>query len=363
MERKVLLVIVVFSTLGFVTLLGFVVYICFWCLQKRERSDEESASTKGILQTARSKNRIQSYKSQLSRAQSIGGSRPESPAHTSSSTPLSVPRRQSVKPVAEARTIGISPSKSVEGEVPNPSSPGSDKSVTPVIPQNKNIQALKNAEHPSMGFWQSRSLSLVDMYIDNAEPSESCGQIQFSIEYDFEKNTLILKVMQAKDLPAMDLTGTSDPYVKVVLLPDKKHKLETKIKRRTLNPKWNETFYFEGFPIQKLQTRVLHLHVFDYDRFSKDDSIGEVFVPLCQSVRKGLIYGIPEKYMKVICAMYENNTAAAKVGNEQHLALKNDEQLHNCRRVDNPYIPKNIIAGPFSYAEQHGCLKILTGFV
>ncbi|KAK2712296.1 hypothetical protein QYM36_011104 [Artemia franciscana] len=214
-------------------------------------------------------------------SQSIG-SRPESPAHTSSSTPLSVPRRQSVKPVAEARTIGISPSKSVEGEVPNPSSPGSDKSVTPVIPQNKNIQALKNAEHPSMGFWQSRSLSLVDMYIDNAEPSESCGQIQFSIEYDFEKNTLILKVMQAKDLPAMDLTGTSDPYVKVVLLPDKKHKLETKIKRRTLNPKWNETFYFEGFPIQKLQTRVLHLHVFDYDRFSKDDSIGEVFVPLCQ---------------------------------------------------------------------------------
>ena len=37
-----------------------------------------------------------------------------------------------------------------------------------------------------------------------------------------------------------------------------------------------------GFPIQKLQSRVLHLHVFDYDRFSRDDSIGEVFVPLCQ---------------------------------------------------------------------------------
>ncbi len=37
-----------------------------------------------------------------------------------------------------------------------------------------------------------------------------------------------------------------------------------------------------GFPIQKLQSRVLHLHVFDYDRFSRDDSIGEVFLPLCQ---------------------------------------------------------------------------------
>lgn len=87
---------------------------------------------------------------------------------------------------------------------------------------------------------------------------------------------------QGKELPAKDLSGTSDPYVRVTLLPDKKHRLETKIKRRTLNPRWNETFYFEGFPIQKLQSRVLHLHVFDYDRFSRDDSIGEVFLPLCQ---------------------------------------------------------------------------------
>lgn len=52
--------------------------------------------------------------------------------------------------------------------------------------------------------------------------------------------------VQAKELPAKDMSGTSDPYVRVTLLPDKKHRLETKIKRRTLTPRWNETFYFEG---------------------------------------------------------------------------------------------------------------------
>ncbi|KAK9304417.1 hypothetical protein QLX08_004200 [Tetragonisca angustula] len=147
--------------------------------------------------------------------------------------------------------------------------------------QNKQLQNVKG-DHPSKAFLQNRSMSLVDMYIDNSEPSENVGQIHFSLEYDFQNTTLILRIIQGKDLPAKDLSGTSDPYVRVTLLPDKKHRLETKIKRRTLNPRWNETFYFEGFPIQKLQSRVLHLHVFDYDRFSRDDSIGEMFLPLCQ---------------------------------------------------------------------------------
>ena len=44
--------------------------------------------------------------------------------------------------------------------------------------------------------------------------------------------------------------------------------------------------FHAGFPINKLQSRVLHLHVFDYDRFSRDDSIGEIHLPLCQVVRR-----------------------------------------------------------------------------
>ena len=53
-------------------------------------------------------------------------------------------------------------------------------------------------------------------------------------------------VMEATDLPAMDLNGTSDPYVKVYILPDKKKKFETKVQKKSLNPVFDETFNFKG---------------------------------------------------------------------------------------------------------------------
>ncbi|XP_072014688.1 synaptotagmin-7-like [Amphiura filiformis] len=109
---------------------------------------------------------------------------------------------------------------------------------------------------------------------------ENLGQIQFSIHYEFTEQTLVIRVLRAKGLPAKDFSGTSDPFVKILLLPNKKHKVETKVKRKNLNPVWNETFLFEGFPYSKLQDRVLHLEVLDYDRFSRNDAIGETNLPL-----------------------------------------------------------------------------------
>ena len=60
---------------------------------------------------------------------------------------------------------------------------------------------------------------------------------------------MAVNVIQAADLAAMDMNGTSDPYVKVYLLPDKKKKFETKVHRKTLNPIFNETFNFKGWAI------------------------------------------------------------------------------------------------------------------
>jgi len=59
-------------------------------------------------------------------------------------------------------------------------------------------------------------------------------------------NTLHFQIIKAVNLAAKDAGGTSDPYVKVILLPDKNSKLCTKRKRKNLNPKWNEVFAFEG---------------------------------------------------------------------------------------------------------------------
>ena len=52
-------------------------------------------------------------------------------------------------------------------------------------------------------------------------------------------------MIQGADLPGMDMSGTSDPYVKVYLMPDKKKKHETKVHRKTLNPVFNESFTFK----------------------------------------------------------------------------------------------------------------------
>lgn len=64
---------------------------------------------------------------------------------------------------------------------------------------------------------------------------------------------LMVGIIQAAELPAMDMGGTSDPYVKVYLLPDKKKKFETKVHRKTLNPVFNEQFTFKVSPEPKVR--------------------------------------------------------------------------------------------------------------
>ncbi|XP_025153939.1 synaptotagmin-7 isoform X2 [Harpegnathos saltator] len=274
MERRDVILTAVFGTVGALAILiglAFAMWLYLRARKSKQRDDDleeqnDNGDGSSQQQQPTKKNGFLNLKTPLISTKALG---------TTGSPASKSPASSSGGPASGGAGATAAPGGGA-------SNAGSAEPRTPTAgPQNKQLQNVKG-EHPSKAFLQSRSISLVDMYIDNSEPSENVGQIHFSLEYDFQNSTLILRIIQGKDLPAKDLSGTSDPYVRVTLLPDKKHRLETKIKRRTLNPRWNETFYFEGFPIQKLQSRVLHLHVFDYDRFSRDDSIGEMFLPLCQ---------------------------------------------------------------------------------
>uniref|UniRef100_A0A3Q1F3W1 C2 domain-containing protein n=1 Tax=Acanthochromis polyacanthus TaxID=80966 RepID=A0A3Q1F3W1_9TELE len=108
-------------------------------------------------------------------------------------------------------------------------------------------------------------------------PVETCGKLSFSLRYDYEEQALVVRILKALDLPAKDFTGTSDPYVKIYLLPERKKKFQTRVHRKNLNPMFDETF---SFPVvyDELCNRKLHFSVYDFDRFTSHDMIGEVVV-------------------------------------------------------------------------------------
>ena len=107
------------------------------------------------------------------------------------------------------------------------------------------------------------------------------GTLYFTVEYDKHKTALVVTISRACDLPAKDPNvGSSDPYVKLQLLPEKRHKVKTRVLRKTLNPVYDEIFTFYGLSYNQLPGITLHFVMLSFDRFSRDDIIGEVIYPL-----------------------------------------------------------------------------------
>lgn len=88
---------------------------------------------------------------------------------------------------------------------------------------------------------------------------------------------LHVNVVKAVKLLKMDLLGTSDPYVKLSLTGDKLPAKKTTIKRRNLNPQWNEKF---KIVVKDPQSQVLQLQVYDWDKVGAHDKLGMQLVPL-----------------------------------------------------------------------------------
>lgn len=113
---------------------------------------------------------------------------------------------------------------------------------------------------------------------------ENLGAINCSLQYNKETHLLSVNIIQAEDLVAYDvITGTSNPYCKVSLLPDHKSQLQTRIHKRTLAPKFDEEFIFDISP-SRLPHCYLEILIFNYDHFSKHECVGQVKIALVDSL-------------------------------------------------------------------------------
>ncbi|XP_037113367.1 double C2-like domain-containing protein alpha [Syngnathus acus] len=88
---------------------------------------------------------------------------------------------------------------------------------------------------------------------------------------------LCVGVKRCAHLAAMDVNGFSDPYVKIYLKPDihKKSKHKTAVIKKTLNPEFNEEFFYE-MSLSELANKTLEVTVWDYDLGRSNDFIGGV---------------------------------------------------------------------------------------
>jgi len=117
--------------------------------------------------------------------------------------------------------------------------------------------------------------------LEEAALEEAKGRIRFRLEYDFTLQELKVTVIECAELPPTDWsTGLTDPFVKLYLLPDKKPKYETKVHRKNLNPKFDQTFIFKNIPYVDTFDKTLVFAVYDYDRFSSSDQQSEIQLPL-----------------------------------------------------------------------------------
>ncbi|KAL6552842.1 hypothetical protein OROHE_008206 [Orobanche hederae] len=88
---------------------------------------------------------------------------------------------------------------------------------------------------------------------------------------------LHVKVVRATKLLKMDILGLSDPYVKLSLSGEKLSTKKTTVKKKTLNPEWDEDFKLS---VKEPQSQMLLINVYDWDKVGSHDRLGTQTFPL-----------------------------------------------------------------------------------
>jgi hypothetical protein len=101
------------------------------------------------------------------------------------------------------------------------------------------------------------------------------------------KYQIQVQMKAGRNMPAMDMDGTSDPYAVVFVGEDEAASQKTKVCNSDLNPVWDETLSFAGVK----EGDTLTVKVFDSDTFGSDDFIGEVKIGVVDAMKQYLTAG------------------------------------------------------------------------
>ncbi|XP_032298724.1 regulating synaptic membrane exocytosis protein 2 isoform X9 [Coturnix japonica] len=109
-------------------------------------------------------------------------------------------------------------------------------------------------------------------------------RVQIKLWYDKVGHQLIVTILGAKDLPSREDGRPRNPYVKMYFLPDRsdKNKRRTKTVKKTLEPKWNQTFIYSPVHRREFRERMLEITLWDQARVREEESefLGEILIEL-----------------------------------------------------------------------------------
>ncbi|XP_036904259.1 regulating synaptic membrane exocytosis protein 2 isoform X24 [Sturnira hondurensis] len=115
-------------------------------------------------------------------------------------------------------------------------------------------------------------------------PQFLSGQLAIKLWFDKVGHQLIVTILGAKDLPSREDGRPRNPYVKIYFLPDRsdKNKRRTKTVKKTLEPKWNQTFIYSPVHRREFRERMLEITLWDQARVREEESefLGEILIEL-----------------------------------------------------------------------------------
>eukprot|EP00079_Xenopus_tropicalis_P034279 XP_017948050.1 PREDICTED: rasGAP-activating-like protein 1 isoform X3 [Xenopus tropicalis] len=115
--------------------------------------------------------------------------------------------------------------------------------------------------------------------VDPDEEVQGEIYLELHIMQDQYRSTLHCHVLEARDLAPRDISGTSDPFVRIFC---NNQTLETSVIKRTRFPRWNEVLEFDLRGIEELDPsdQMISIEVWDWDMVGKNDFLGRVWFPI-----------------------------------------------------------------------------------